>query len=113
MVNTREAWPLWNFGDQSEEVSSQTESEFRITNILFEAKLMSGEDHSVIMTNQLINAPFNLNLQKFSSVTRLWGVTALALKFVNKLKMKTNQHGPINANEMELAEILWTKYVQR
>ena len=74
---------------------------------------MSGEDHSEIMTNQFINAPFNLNLQKFSSVTRLWGVTALALKFVNKLKMKTNQHGPINANEMELAEILWTKYVQR
>ena len=40
-------------------------------------------------------------------------MTALALRFVNKLRKKTNQHGPLDANEMELAEILWTKYVQR
>ena len=33
MVNTREAWPVWNFVDQSEEERSQTESEFRKTNI--------------------------------------------------------------------------------
>ena len=104
---------MWNYEDQYEEVRSQTESEFRKTNILFEAKLMAGEDHSEIMTNQFINAPFNLNLQNFSSVTRLWQVTALALRFVNKLRKKTNQHGPLNANEMELAEILWKKHVQR
>ena len=113
MTNTREAWPVWNYEDQSDEVRSQTESEFRKANILFEAKLMAGEDHSEIMSNQFINAPFNLNLQKFSSVTRLWRVPALALRFVNKLRKKTNQHGPLDANEMELAEILWTKYVQR
>ena len=35
------------------------------------------------------------------------------MRFVNKLRKKTNQHGPLNANEMELAEKLWTKYVQR
>ena len=40
-------------------------------------------------------------------------MTALDFRFVNKLRKKTNQHGPFDANEMELAEILWTKYVQR
>ena len=74
---------------------------------------MAGEDHSENMTDQSLNAPFDLNLQKFSSVTKLLRVTALALRFVNKLRKKTNQHGPLNANEMEIAEILWTKYVQR
>ena len=29
MVNTRKAWPVWNYEDQSDEVRSQTESEFR------------------------------------------------------------------------------------
>ena len=74
---------------------------------------MAGEDHSENMTNQLLNSPFNLNLQKFSSVTKLWRVTALALRFVNKLRKKKNQHGPLTAQEMEIAEILWIKYVQR
>ena len=64
---------------------------------------MGGEDHSEIMTNQFINAPFNLNRQKFSSVTSVWRATALALRFINKLRKNTNQHGPLNANEMELA----------
>ena len=92
---------------------SHTESEFRKGKVLFEAKLMAGVDHSENMTDQLLNAPFDLNLQKFSSVTRLLRVTALALRFVNKLRKKTHQHGPLNVNEMEIAEILWTKYVQR
>ena len=65
------------------------------------------------MTNQLLNSPFDLNLQKFSSVTRLWHVAALSLGFVNKLRQKTSHDGLLNANEMEIAEILWTKYVQR
>ena len=65
------------------------------------------------MTNQLLNSPFDLNFQKFSSVTRLWHVAALALGFVSKLRQKTSHDGPLNANEMEIAEILWTKYVQR
>ena len=74
---------------------------------MFEAKLIVREDHSENMTNKLLNVPFNLNLQKFSSVT------TLALRFVNKLRKKTNQHGPLNANEMGMPKILWTKYVQR
>ena len=79
-MKTRAAWPVWQCEDsdkQSVEVRSQTESEFRKEKILFEAKLMAGEDHSENITNQLLNSPFNLNLQKFSSVTRLWRVTAL------------------------------------
>ena len=104
---------MWKYEQQSEEVRSHTESKFRKGKVLFEANLMAGEDHSESMTDQSLNAPFDLNLQKFSSVTKLLRVTALALRFVNKLRKKTNQHGPLNANEKEVAEILWTKYVQR
>ena len=116
MVNTRAAWSVWKCEDgdkQSVEAKYQIESELRKGKILFEAKLMAGENHSENMTNQLLNYPFNLNLQKFSSVTKLWRVTALALNFVNKLRKKKTQHGPLTAQDMEIAEILWIKYVQR
>ena len=43
---------------------SHTESEFRKEKVLFDAKLMAGEDHSENMTDHLLNAPFDLNLQK-------------------------------------------------
>ena len=91
MVETRAAWSAWKCegsDNQSVETRSQIETEFRKGNILFESKLMPGEDHSEKMTNQLMNSPFNLNLRKFSSVLRLLWVTALALRFVNKLRKK-------------------------
>ena len=116
ITKTRETWPVWNcqvVSDQSDEVKAQTESEYRKVKVMFEAKLMAGEDHSENMTVQSLNAPFNLNLEKFSSVTRLWRVTALALRFVNKLRKKTNQNGPLDATEITNAETLWTKFVQR
>ena len=114
MVKTRAAWPVSKCEDsdkQSVEGRSQIESEFRKGKILFKAKLMAREDHSENMTNQLLNSPFNFNLQNFSSVTRLLWVTALALRFVYKLRKKKNQHGPLAAHEMKIAEILWIKYV--
>ena len=49
MVKTRESWPVWKYTDidkQSEEERSQTESEFRKTQVLFEAKLMARKGHS-------------------------------------------------------------------
>ena len=116
ITKTRETWPVWNcqvVSDQSDEVKAQTESEYRKVKVMFEAKLMAGEDHSENMTVQSLNAPFNLNLEKFSSVTRLWRVTILALRFVNKLRKKTNQNGPLDATEITNAETLWTKFVQR
>ena len=116
ITKTRETWPVWNcqvVSDQSDEVKAQTESEYRKVKVMFEAKLMAWEDHSDNMTVQSLNAPFNLNLEKFSSVTRLWRVTALALRFVNKLRKKTNQNGPLDATEITNAETLWTKFVQR
>ena len=64
MVKTREAWPVWKCEEQSEKVRSHTESEFRKGKVLFEAKLMAGEDHSENLTDQLLNVPFDLNLQK-------------------------------------------------
>ena len=73
---------------------------------------MAGEDHSETM-NKISNAPFGLDPQRFSSVTRLWRVTALALRFVSKMRKKSTQNGPLKADEIEAAEILWTKFIQR
>lgn len=116
MAKTKKAWPVWKYDNvikQSEEVRSQIESELKKGGVMFEAKLVAGEGHSESMHNQKLNAPFNLKLEKFSTVAKLWRVTALALRFVNKLRKKTNQHGPPDASEIANAEMLWTKHVQR
>ena len=103
---------MWKYADidkQSEEVRSQTESEFLKTKVLFEAKLMAGEGQS----EDLKDSPFSLNPQEFSSVARLWRITALALRFVDKVRKKTRHCGPPDTNELTKAEEMWTNYVQR
>ena len=76
--------------------------------VLFENKLVPGEDHFETM-NKIPNAPFGLYPQRLSFLTRLWRVTALALRFVRKIRKKSAQDGPLKAEENEAAEILWTK----
>ena len=115
MVKTRDTWPVWKYednGDNSEEIGAKPESLLNKEGVLFETKLVAGEDHSETM-NKISNAPFGLDPQRFSSVTRLWRVTALALRFVSKMRKKSTQNGPLKADEIEAAEILWTKYIQR
>ena len=115
MVKTRDTWPVWKYednGDKSEEIEAKPESVLNKEGVLFETKLVAGEDHSETM-NKISNTPFGLDPQRFSSVTRLWRVTALSLRFVSKMRKKSTQNGPLKADEIEAAEILWTKYIQR
>ena len=70
---------------------------------------MAGEGQS----EDLKDSPFGLNPEEFSSVARLWRITALALRFVDKVRKKTRQCGPPDTNELTKAEEMWTNYVQR
>lgn len=116
LMKTGEAWPVWKSEDidkQSEEIRTETKSEFRGTKVLFEAKLVAGEGLSENRNGKLQEDPFNLNIVNFSSVTRLWRVTALVVRFIDKLRKKTSHFGPLHPNEITKAEELWTIYVQR
>ena len=75
MTKTGVDWPVWKAEDrdnQSPEVISDTESEFRKkTKVLVEAKLMTGEGPLEIRKP---DAPFNLNIMNFSSMTKQWHI---------------------------------------
>ena len=74
---------------------------------------MISEGPSEIRIDTSQEAPFGLDIGKFSSVTRLQHATALLLRCVNKLRKKANLHGPLDATEIANAEELLTVYVQR
>ena len=46
-------------------------------------------------------------------MTKLWRVTALVVRFIDKLRKNTGPVGPLGPTEITKAEEFWTKYVQR
>ena len=115
LTQSNQEWPEWqhNLSDQQkQEAQSQTETEYRKSQIIFEAKLVAGEGPIV---DKIVEskAPFGINIERFSSLTRLLRVTALAERFINKLRKTTNKSGPLDESEIAKAELLWTTYLQR
>ena len=78
---------------------------------MFEAKLVLGE--APTEGELVVETPYGLDISKFSSLTRLWRVTALVLRFLDKLRKKTDRNGPLDATEISRAEKLWTANIQR
>ena len=74
---------------------------------------MAGEGPSQVRKGILQEAPLNLDITNFSSVTKLWPVIAFVVRFIDKLRKNTGPVGPLGPTETTKAEELWTKYVQR
>lgn len=62
--------------------------------------------HSTILQEQIINP------NRFSDFKRLLRVTAWALRFVDTLRKRNNQKGPLTSDELSNAEQFWIKIVQ-
>ena len=58
-------------------------------------------------------APLGIDYRRFSSVTKLLRVTALALRFINSLRNSCSPKGPLTSTEISASEILWVRYIQR
>ena len=104
-------WPVWEFDPQNKTLMSESESEYRKTCVVYEAKLIAGE---VPIGNKSecikLDTPFGINIARFSSMTRLLRVTVLVQKFISKLKK--HRIGLIEASEIESAESRWIRYIQ-
>ena len=112
---SNQEWPEWEHDlskKQKQEAQSQTETEYRKSQTMYEAKLVAGEgpigDRIVKST-----APFCIDIGRFSSLLRLWRVTALSERFINKLRNKTNKSGALDESEIAKAEQLWITYLQQ
>ena len=115
LTQSNQEWPEWQHNlseQQKQEAQSQTETEYRKSQIIFEAKLVAGEGPIVDKIFES-NAPFGIDIEKISSLTRLLRVTALVERFINRLRKTTNKSGAIDESEIAKAELVWTTYLQR
>ena len=101
-----EEWPLWNtetfnLGNQDQEEDNQ---------IIFEMSVAQPEIEPIF-------SPFEIDETRYSSLTKLLRVTAYVNRFIRnaKNKAKTNQKvlKHVTAEEIDKAEMLWIKYLQR
>ena len=74
--------------------------------MLFEAKLAAGEG-----SPEFKEKPFNIDVERFSSFTKLCRATAWVIRFTEKLNKK-DLSGPLKSTEISKAETMWTAYVQ-
>ena len=88
-------------------ITTQTESEFKRTKVMYEAKLVAGEGPTDI------DFPFSIDINRYSLLTKLWRVTALVIRFIRKLREESDLTGPLEATEIINAENTWTTYIQK
>ena len=58
-------------------------------------------------------APFGIECEKYSSITKLIRVTAFALRLVERLKNPKYTGSTIASSDLNEAEQMWVKYIQR
>ena len=57
--------------------------------------------------------PLEMDIERFSSLSKLLRVTALALRFINRLRHRCEFEGVVTRDELDQAEKLWILHVQR
>lgn len=58
-------------------------------------------------------SPFEIDIETYSPITKLFRVTALASRFIDKLRKQSSKGCHITAKELEGAEKMWLQYIQR
>lgn len=57
--------------------------------------------------------PLGIKCEAYSSITKMLRVTALALRFISKLRDSKGRTGPLLSSEIDAAEIMWLTYLQK
>ena len=79
--------------------------------IMYETSALTEMDCKIVDCDKKV-APFELNEEDYSSLTRLLRVTAWALRFVRKLQKKSKEKAQLTGEEINQAKIMWEQYVQ-
>ncbi|XP_053388871.1 uncharacterized protein LOC128551937 [Mercenaria mercenaria] len=59
------------------------------------------------------NAPFGINVRRYSSYSRLLRVTAWCIRFTEKMKGHIYESHSLSSEELREAELLWLYHIQR
>ncbi|XP_060575739.1 uncharacterized protein LOC132733143 [Ruditapes philippinarum] len=78
-----------------------------------ECDLLISSTTSTETSTKELSSPFEIDVRAYSSITKLFRVTALARRFVYKLRKQKSESIHITANEIEDAEKMWLLYIQK
>lgn len=98
-------WPVWKYDKRNTERITEIESEYKKKSVMYETKLVAEEGN--------LCSPFGLDVSRFLSLTKPLRVTALAGKFVAKLRKEGKANDPLDALDIKKAEKRWIEYVQK
>ena len=118
LLSQSDSWPKWKLKNMDSETFDndsliQNESEMLPKSPMYDARLVAGEggkQQQDVATKR--NTPLTIDIHRFPSLTRLLRVTALAQKFICKLKRTSRSKSYLDSEEINQAETLWTRYVQ-
>ena len=115
LIQSSETWPIWNC-TLKEETEKHIQSEYKKLSQQCESNLVAGEDALRALKGDTfeMNAPFGIDIKRFSAITRLFRVTALVSRFVSILRKRIDSNNePINADDLDRAERQWIAYTQK
>ena len=100
-----DSWPIWKLYNMDNDIVEHTAAEGKTNRIMYEAELVAGEGRlNKQDVSVKVSAPLNIDISRFSSLTKLLRVTALALRFINKLKRKSGSSSQLDSEEIAEAE---------
>ena len=114
MKKPAKEWPT-SVKDENEQTNSEYESEvkkskpFKCTDVFNTSEI----DQELPTYRSSMCAPFGIECEEYSSITKMIRVTAFALRFVKRLKDPKYKGGTVTSSELNEAEQMWVKYIQR
>lgn len=113
-LSTPEAeWPKFE-NDISELVQKQVDSEVTASKTKKDTTLLQPlQQIQKTVNDEMASYPLQIDIKRFSSLTKLLRVTALALKFIRILKKSSNERQFITSDEIDTAEEMLLNSVQK
>ena len=99
-----QSWPTWDIPEITEETLRELDATSKGPKTFYEAGIIADDN---------IPSPFELMDENHSSLSKLIRVTAWILRFIQKLKHKKKEVGPLTASELKDAKKHWELYIQQ
>ena len=74
--------------------------------VIFEVSATAPDENKV-----KVRKPFEIDEARYSSFKKLLRVTAYVNRFINYMKNKRKIDNQLTANEINIAELVWIKYI--
>ena len=87
LILPSDSWPIWKLNNMDDDKAELTTPEEKTCKIMYEAERMTGKGRwNKRLVSAKVSAPLNIDITRFSTLTKLLRVIVLILRFINTLK---------------------------